>query len=87
MGWPCFRSASGMFAEVRTEGVAAIMRITCGSLMRRLRGRPNRILNTFEDREKSPLLVRWSRPHVVMQVFYVLRSLVMLTYGQKNSPK
>ncbi|XP_063382116.1 uncharacterized protein LOC134668608 [Cydia fagiglandana] len=65
MGLPRHCSASGMFAEARTDSFAAVMRKRCASLMARLRGSPNRILSVFANRWDNPMLARWTSMHVV----------------------
>ncbi|XP_072936566.1 uncharacterized protein [Epargyreus clarus] len=50
MKLPRFCSASGMFAEARVDCFYATMRKRCGSLVRRLRGGTNSILNMIESR-------------------------------------
>lgn len=54
LGLPRFCSASGMFAEARTDGFAACMRKKVASMMSRLHGTTNTILNTVADKWDSP---------------------------------
>ncbi|KPJ20963.1 hypothetical protein RR48_00032 [Papilio machaon] len=64
MGLPRYCSASGMFAEARTDGFDAIMRKRCASLLRRMRDSHNVILNALLDRWDSVMLARWINIHV-----------------------
>ncbi|XP_026323656.1 uncharacterized protein LOC113232950 [Hyposmocoma kahamanoa] len=57
-------SASGMFAEARVDGFHAIVRKRIASLMRRMRGGTNSILNTVAVREDSSMLRHWVRVHL-----------------------
>ncbi|KAG7304054.1 hypothetical protein JYU34_007818 [Plutella xylostella] len=63
MGLPWRCSASAMFAEALTDGFAAIIRKRCASLLFRLRGSANSILNVFTDRWELPLMQRWMKLH------------------------
>ncbi|KAL0881932.1 hypothetical protein ABMA27_001691 [Loxostege sticticalis] len=63
MGLPRFCSASGMFSDMHTDGFHAIVRKRVASLLKRLRGSTNSILNVMVDRWDSPLLGRWMRLH------------------------
>lgn len=54
MGLPRFCSASGMFAQARTDDFFAIMRKRAASLMSRLRASSNSILKTVAERFDSP---------------------------------
>ncbi|KAL0850723.1 hypothetical protein ABMA28_006665 [Loxostege sticticalis] len=63
MGLPRFCSASGMFSDMHTDGFHAIIRKRVASLLKRLRGSTNSILNVMADRWDSPLLGRWIRLH------------------------
>ncbi|XP_026319212.1 uncharacterized protein LOC113229744 [Hyposmocoma kahamanoa] len=58
LGLPRRCSASGMFAELRTDGFAAVMRKRCALLEARLRASPNRVLSVFASRWDSPMLAR-----------------------------
>lgn len=58
LGLPRFCSASGMFAEARTDGFAACMRKKVASLLRRTRGSTNTILKTIADKWDGPLFRR-----------------------------
>ncbi|XP_073964319.1 uncharacterized protein isoform X2 [Choristoneura fumiferana] len=64
MGLPRWCSASGMFADARTNGFAAIMRKRCASLQARLRASPNRIMNVFANRWDGPMMAQWISLHV-----------------------
>lgn len=66
MGLPRFCSASGMFSEAHTDGFHAIIRNRCASLLKRLRGSPNTILNTLTDRWDSPFLRHWISLHTTL---------------------
>ncbi|XP_022824913.1 uncharacterized protein LOC111355335 [Spodoptera litura] len=55
LGLPRFCSASGMFALYRTDGFHAVIRKKTASLICRLRGSRNKILETVADRFSSPL--------------------------------
>lgn len=55
LGLPRFCSASGMFAEARTDGFAACMRKKAASLLSRVRGSTNSILRMIADRIDGPL--------------------------------
>lgn len=61
---PRFCSASGMFAEARTDGFQAIMRKRAASLLRRTRGGGNSLLKIVSDRFDGPFLRHWSGLHV-----------------------
>ena len=50
LGLPRCCSASGMFAEARVDSFYALMRKRCGSLVRRVRGSVNSILNMISNR-------------------------------------
>lgn len=50
LGLPRCCSASGMFAEARVDCFYALMRKRCGSLVRRVRGSVNSILNMISNR-------------------------------------
>ncbi|CAH2105989.1 unnamed protein product [Euphydryas editha] len=63
MGLPRRCSASGMFAEAHTDDFYAVMRKRCASMLARLRGSSNGMLNVFVDRWDSPLMYRWVRLH------------------------
>ncbi|XP_063362807.1 uncharacterized protein LOC134651638 [Cydia amplana] len=64
LGLPRHCSASGMFAEARTDDFAAIMRKRCASLLARVRCSTNGILSAFADRWDSALMCRWTQLHV-----------------------
>ncbi|XP_026322730.1 uncharacterized protein LOC113232274 [Hyposmocoma kahamanoa] len=64
LGLPRRCSASGMFAEARTDGFAAVMRKRCASLEARIRASPNTILSAFADHWDGPMVARWSSLHV-----------------------
>ncbi|KAJ8713277.1 hypothetical protein PYW07_013647 [Mythimna separata] len=53
---PRFCSASTMFADARTDGFDALWRKKSASLLRRLRGSPNTILQSIAARADSPLV-------------------------------
>lgn len=55
LGLPRFCSASGMFAEARVDGFHAIIRKKTASLLNRVRGSPNSILQVIADKYDSPL--------------------------------
>lgn len=63
MGLPRYCSASGMFAEARTDGFHAVMRKRCASMLHRVRGSPNSILSGIAERWDSPILAHWVRLH------------------------
>ncbi|XP_045781568.1 uncharacterized protein LOC123878440 [Maniola jurtina] len=56
LGLPRFCSASGMFADERTDDFFAIMRKKSASLLKRLRSGSNSILNMFASKMDSPML-------------------------------
>ncbi|XP_013178387.1 PREDICTED: uncharacterized protein LOC106125653 [Papilio xuthus] len=64
MGLPRYCSASGMFADSRTDGFDAIIRKRCASLLRRVRDSPNRILSALTERWDSAMLEHWIHLHV-----------------------
>ncbi|XP_063366759.1 uncharacterized protein LOC134655240 [Cydia amplana] len=64
LGLPRFCSASGMFAEHRTDGFHAIMRKRTASLMRRLRGSSNSLLRVVAERLDCPFQHHWMLMHV-----------------------
>ncbi|XP_063630410.1 uncharacterized protein LOC134801743 [Cydia splendana] len=64
LGLPRHCSASGMFAEARTDDFAAIMRKRCASLLARVRCSTNGLLSAFADRWDSALMRRWTQLHV-----------------------
>lgn len=55
LGLPRFCSASGMFAEYQTDGFNAVLRKKTVSLINRVRGSRNGILQILADRFTSPL--------------------------------
>ncbi|XP_073949395.1 uncharacterized protein [Choristoneura fumiferana] len=62
-GLPRHCSASAMFAASGTDGFHAIMRRRCASLLARLRGSPNTIVDALVGRWDSPMLRHWMRCH------------------------
>lgn len=56
---PRFCSASGMFADARTDGFHAIMRKNVASLMYRVRGSSNSILRVIGDKCECPIASHW----------------------------
>lgn len=56
LGLPRFCSASGMFAEARTDGFAACRRKKIASLLTRVRGSPNSILGSISGKWDSPFI-------------------------------
>ncbi|XP_063636146.1 uncharacterized protein LOC134806755 [Cydia splendana] len=64
LGLPRFCSASGMFAETRTDGFHAIMRKRTASLMGRLRGSSNSLLRVLAERLDCPFQHHWMLMHV-----------------------
>ncbi|XP_063365983.1 uncharacterized protein LOC134654472 [Cydia amplana] len=56
---PRFCSASGMFAEARTDDFYAIRRKRVASLLNRIRRSDNRILKVIADRPDSSILCTW----------------------------
>ncbi|XP_063386453.1 uncharacterized protein LOC134672461 [Cydia fagiglandana] len=65
LGLPRHCSASGMFAEARTDGFHAIMRKRVASLLRRIAGSPNSLLETVAGREDSPFHYYWNKMHML----------------------
>ncbi|XP_026315233.1 uncharacterized protein LOC113226724 [Hyposmocoma kahamanoa] len=61
---PPFCSASGMFAEARTDGFDAVVRKRVSSTMSRMRGSDNSLLNTISEDVACPILCHWTRTHV-----------------------
>ncbi|XP_026325415.1 uncharacterized protein LOC113234330 [Hyposmocoma kahamanoa] len=61
MRLPRHCSASGMFAEARSDGFHAIMRKKAASFLHRARGSRNSILNTLVHRFDSPILIHLIR--------------------------
>ncbi|KAG7308299.1 hypothetical protein JYU34_006995 [Plutella xylostella] len=59
MGLPRWCSASGMFAEARTPDFYAVMRSRAASLLHRVRGSTNTVLNTAVDRWDNCFLNHW----------------------------
>ncbi|XP_026325328.1 uncharacterized protein LOC113234245 [Hyposmocoma kahamanoa] len=66
LGLSRFCSASGLFAEAHTDGLAAIIRKKYASMLHRLRDSPNRILSALSARWDSPMLAHWVRLHAVV---------------------
>jgi hypothetical protein len=64
LGLPRHCSASGMFAEARTDGFHAIMRKRAASLARRVRGSANSLLATVADRVDGPFWNAWNGLHL-----------------------
>ncbi|XP_045503537.1 uncharacterized protein LOC123700380 [Colias croceus] len=64
LGLPRYCSASGMFAEARTDGFNAIMRKRAASMMRRVRQSSSSILAVFVDKWESNVLRHWIKIHV-----------------------
>ncbi|XP_013148875.1 PREDICTED: RNA-directed DNA polymerase from mobile element jockey-like [Papilio polytes] len=64
LGLPRYCSASGMFAEARVDGFAAIRRKRIASLMARVRGSRNTILEVVGSRMDSPVYKHWVNVHV-----------------------
>lgn len=62
-GLPHFCSASTMFAEAHTDCFYAIIRKRSASLLRRVRGTSNSILDALVNRWDSPLLMQWMSLH------------------------
>ncbi|XP_063530738.1 uncharacterized protein LOC134741773 [Cydia strobilella] len=56
---PRFCSASGMFAEARTDDFYAIRRKRVASILNRIRRSDNRILKVIADRPDSSILCAW----------------------------
>ena len=67
MGLPRFFSASGMFADAHVDAFTAIHRKRIASLMRRLRGSPNSILQLIAGRMEADcaFMEHWTRMHVM----------------------
>ncbi|XP_061724850.1 uncharacterized protein LOC133530801 [Cydia pomonella] len=63
LGLPRHCSASGMFCERRTDGFHAIIRKRVASLVRRLRGSPNSLLQTVAERLDGPFQLHWDKLH------------------------
>lgn len=61
MGLPRYCSASGMFAQARTDDFYAIRRKRVASMLFRLRGSTNSILKVIADRTDGPILEHWVR--------------------------
>ncbi|KAJ0176791.1 hypothetical protein K1T71_007970 [Dendrolimus kikuchii] len=59
LGLPRHCSASGMFAEARTDGFKAIIRKKSASLMQRLRGSTNSLLKAMAVRFDCPFQEHW----------------------------
>ncbi|KAJ8734141.1 hypothetical protein PYW07_014692 [Mythimna separata] len=67
MGLPRICSASGMFAEARTDCFHATMRKRAASLLRRVRGSPNAVLAMFATRMDCYILRHCSGRHLAVQ--------------------
>ncbi|XP_063372171.1 uncharacterized protein LOC134660369 [Cydia amplana] len=65
LGLPRHCSASGMFAEARTDGFHAIMRKRVASLLRGIAGSPNSLLKTVAGRDDGPFQYYWNQMHMV----------------------
>ncbi|XP_063386903.1 uncharacterized protein LOC134672881 [Cydia fagiglandana] len=63
MGLPRYCSASGMFAEARTDDFHSIMRKRVATLMRRVRGSANSLLRTIAEANDSPIIGHWAKSH------------------------
>ncbi|KAL0830471.1 hypothetical protein ABMA28_002636 [Loxostege sticticalis] len=59
MQLPRFCSASGMFADARTDGFHAIMRKKASSLLRRMRASSNSVLRAIAARPDCPIQNHW----------------------------
>lgn len=59
LGLPRFCSASGMFADARVDGFAAIMRKRIASLLGRVRSSHNSILKLISEKYDCPILHHW----------------------------
>ncbi|XP_050684520.1 uncharacterized protein LOC126979317 [Leptidea sinapis] len=64
LGLPRICSASAMFADARVDGFHAIQRKRTASLLRRLRGSPNIILQTIASYYDAPIIKAFMRLHV-----------------------
>ncbi|KAJ8707839.1 hypothetical protein PYW07_011516 [Mythimna separata] len=64
MGLPRFCSASGMFAEARTDCFHSTMRKRCASLVRRVRGSSNTVLAMIAGRLDCPYIGHCCSRHV-----------------------
>lgn len=64
LGLPRYCSASGMFADARTDGFHAILRKRAASLLSRVRGSANGILSVIANRLDCPILWHSVRLHV-----------------------
>ncbi|XP_063391336.1 uncharacterized protein LOC134676881 [Cydia fagiglandana] len=65
-GLPRHCSASTMFAERQIDGFHAVIRKRAASMMRRVRGSTNTILQTLAERWDSPILRRWIQLHTAV---------------------
>lgn len=63
LGLPRYCSASAMFADAHTDDFYAIIRKRSASLLRRVRGSTNGVLNVLSERWDSPMLWRWMQLH------------------------
>ncbi|XP_049886986.1 uncharacterized protein LOC126381563 [Pectinophora gossypiella] len=61
LGLPRFCSASGMFAEARTDSFETIVRKRIFSLRRRVRGSDNMYLSALTERVDCPIVVHWMK--------------------------
>ncbi|RVE46368.1 hypothetical protein evm_008991 [Chilo suppressalis] len=77
LGLPRFCSASTMFAEAHADDFYAIVRKRSASLLGRLRGCGNGILNVLVERWDSPLLRRWMHLHTHRKLVFMLLITVM----------
>lgn len=64
LGLPRYCSASGMFAEIHTDGFNTILRKRIASMMSRVRGSPNGILKVISDKPCCTIMAHWVRVHV-----------------------
>ncbi|XP_045777825.1 uncharacterized protein LOC123875822 [Maniola jurtina] len=67
MGLPRWCSASQMFAEAHTDDFYAIMRKRAASVMSRVRGSSNSILNTLAAKWENPFMKHWVYIHMNTQ--------------------
>lgn len=64
MGLPRFCSASGMFAEAHVDDYYAIIRKRSASILRRVRGSTNGILEVIKDKFDCPFYRHWIGKHL-----------------------
>lgn len=69
LGLPRYCSASGMFAEARTDDFYAIIRKRIASLMKRVRGSANSLLSAIAEDLSSPMYRYWLKAHEPRTVF------------------